>query len=98
MVRHIVFWQLEEEAEGKNKWENAAIMKERLEGLIGVIPELLEAEVGLNKNGGEYDACLVSKFESMEALKAYDAHPEHQKIRDFIGKVRVSRVAIDYEI
>lgn len=98
MVRHIVFWQLQEEAEGKSKWENAAIMKERLEALLGVVPELLEAEVGINKNGGAYDACLVSKFESMEALKAYDAHPEHQKVREFIRKICASRAAVDYEM
>ncbi len=98
MVRHIVLWKLEERAEGKGKWENAALIKEKLEGLVAVIPELLEAEVGINQNGGNYDACLVSKFESMEALQAYDAHPEHQKACDFIAKVRVSRVAIDYEI
>ena len=98
MIRHIVFWRLLEEAEGKTKWENAQIIKERLEALVGVIPELLEAEVGINENGGEYHACLNSKFESMEALKAYDGHPEHEKVRDFITKVRESRVAVDYEI
>ena len=98
MVRHIVFWKLLEEAEGKTKWENAQIIKEGLEALVGVIPGLIEAEVGLNENGGEYDACLMSKLESMEALKAYDAHPEHVKVREFVGKVRISRVAVDYEI
>ena len=98
MVRHIVFWRLKEEAEGKTQWENAKIIKEGLEVLVGVIPGLLEAEVGLNENGGEYHACLMSKFESMEALKAYDVHPEHQKVREYVTKVRESRVAVDYEI
>ena len=98
MVRHIVLWRLLEEAEGKNKWENAQIIKEGLEALVGVIPGLLEAEVGINENGGDYHACLNSKFESMEALKAYDVHPEHEKVRDFVTKVRESRVAVDYEI
>ena len=98
MVRHIVLWRLLEEAEGKNNWENAQIIKEGLEALVGVIPGLLEAEVGINENGGDYHACLNSKFESMEALKAYDVHPEHEKVRDFVTKVRESRVAVDYEI
>jgi antibiotic biosynthesis monooxygenase (ABM) superfamily enzyme len=87
-----------EEAEGKTKFENAQIIKEGLEALVGVIPGLLEAEVGINENGGDYHACLNSKFESMEALKAYDVHPEHEKVRDFVTKVRESRVAVDYEI
>lgn len=98
MVRHIVLWRLLEEAEGKTRWENAKMIKEQLEALVGVIPGLLEAEVGINENGGEYHACLNSAFENMDALKVYDAHPEHQKVRDFITKVRESRVAVDYEI
>ncbi len=98
MVRHIVLWRLLEEAEGKTKFENAQIIKEGLEALVGVIPGLLEAEVGMNENGGEYHLCLSSKFESMEALKAYDVHPEHQKVRDFVTKVRQTRVAVDYEL
>ncbi len=98
MVRHIVFWKLADEAEGRSKWENAKIIKEGLEALIGVIPGLLEAEVGLNEDGGDYDAALMSKFENMEALKAYDVHPAHQKVRDFVSKVRLTRTAVDYKI
>lgn len=96
MVKHIVFWKLADTAEGASKLENAKKIKQGLEALEGIIPGLLEAEVGINENGGEYDAALVSSFESMEALKAYDVHPEHQKVRDFVTKVRLSRVAIDY--
>lgn len=96
MVKHIVFWKLADTAEGASKLENAKKIKQGLEALAGVIPGLLEAEVGINENGGEYDAALVSSFESMEALKAYDVHPEHQKVRDFVTKVRLSRAAIDY--
>ncbi len=97
MVRHIVFWKLAEEAEGKSKWENAQIIKTQLEALVGKIPGLLSAEVGINENGGEYDAALSSEFENMEALRAYDIHPEHQKVREFVTKVRVSRTAVDYQ-
>ena len=81
---------------GKLRIKLSQKIKQGLEALEGIIPGLLEAEVGINENGGEYDAALVSSFESMEALKAYDVHPEHQKVRDFVTKVRLSRVAIDY--
>ena len=33
MIRHIVMWQLKDEAEGKSKQENAAIIKKSLEAL-----------------------------------------------------------------
>ncbi len=98
MIKHIVFWKLKDEAMGNDKWENARIIKTRLEALVGVIPGLIENEVGLNVNGGEYDAALYSVFESEEALHSYDSHPEHLKIRDFVKDARISRVAVDYEV
>lgn len=98
MIRHIVFWELADEAEGRKKSENARIIKEGLESLVGVVPGLLEAEVGINENSGEYDAALVSLFENLEALEGYQTHPAHQKVRSFVSKVRLARTAVDYEI
>ena len=71
MVTHIVFWALKDEAEGHSKRENAEHIKEMLEALVGVVPGLIEAKVGINENGGKYDAALFSKFESWDALHAY---------------------------
>lgn len=97
MVTHIVFWELKESAEGHSKRENAEHIKEMLEKLVGVIPGLIDAEVGINENGGKYDAVLCSHFESYAALKAYDTHPEHLKVRAFVKAVRESRESIDFE-
>jgi hypothetical protein len=98
MIKHMVFWKLKDEAMGNDKWENARIIKERLEALPGIIPGLIENEVGLNLNGGEYDAALYSVFISREALRAYDTHPEHLKVRAFVSEARISRAVVDYEI
>jgi len=96
MVTHIVFWQLKPEAEGHTKEENALIIKERLEALVGVIPGLRDMAIGRNLNGGEYDLCLLSHFDSMEALQAYEQHPEHRKIRMFVSGVRTKRASVDF--
>lgn len=40
MLKHIVMWKLKEFAEGKTKAENALIMKESLERLVGIVPEI----------------------------------------------------------
>ncbi|MBE6938005.1 MAG: Dabb family protein [Ruminococcaceae bacterium] len=98
MIRHIVFWKLKDEAEGGTKAENIAKIKAMLERLVGIVPGLVSAQVGANVNGGEYDACLVSEFESMEALHAYDSHPEHLKVRSFVKAVRISRTSVDHEM
>ena len=41
-------WKFKEQHNGKSALENARWMKEQLEGLVGVVPELLSAEVGIS--------------------------------------------------
>lgn len=92
MIKHVVVWKLKEE----NKAENAKKLKEMLDALPPIISEIKSFQVGINENDGDHDAILISEFESYEALKAYDGHPEHQKCRTFIRSVAESRVAVDF--
>ena len=48
VVKHIVMWKFKEQHNGKSALENARWMKEQLEALVGVVPELLSAEVGIS--------------------------------------------------
>lgn len=100
MVRHVVMWRLHEQAEGRTKAQNAALAKTKLEGLVGRIPGLLRAEVGVNFSPEEtaLDIVLVSDFASREALEAYRTHPEHQAVVAFLGGVRSERRVVDYEV
>lgn len=98
MIKHIVMWKLKPEAEGRTAKENALWMKEHLEALLGVVPQLKSCEVGINAKEGNYDACLISTFDSLEDLAAYKVHPEHVKISSYCKLVRVNRVACDFII
>ena len=40
MIRHVVMWKFKENAEGKTKEENMAIVTEKLYALLPVISEL----------------------------------------------------------
>lgn len=93
MVTHIVFWKLKEE----NKEENAALIKEKLESLVGVVPGLLKAEVGRNLLQGDYDICLVSQFTNRDALEAYRVNPDHQKAAAFVRASICGRASVDFE-
>ena len=94
MVRHIVMWKLKEE----NKAENARLLKEKLEGLVGIIPEIKELEVGININddSAAYDAALNSVFCSLEDLEKYQKNPNHAAVSEFCKSIRISRVVVDY--
>ena len=98
MIKHIVMWKLKPEAEGRTAAENAQWMKNHLEALMGVVPQLLSCEVGINVAEGNYDACLVSTFASLEDLAAYKIHPAYQPVSSYCKLIREHRVACDYEI
>jgi hypothetical protein len=101
MIKHIVFFGLTENAEGKTKAENARLIKSGLENLIHLIPELKTIEVGINcvdAPKDNFDIALYTEFESMEDLNIYQEHPEHKKVSAYIGKVKTSRAAVDYEL
>mgnify|MGYP000859806067 CR=1 FL=1 len=96
MIKHIVFWNLADKAEGLTKHENAALIKAGLERLVGIVDGLVSMHVGVGFGEG-WDLCLVSDFTDKKALKEYDTHPEHLKVRELVKKVRTDRVSCDYE-
>ena len=99
MIKHIVMWRLKDSALGASKEENALKLKESLEALKSEIEELKGVEVGINfsPSPAAFDVVLYSEFESREGLEAYQRHPEHVKIADFVGEIRSERAVVDYE-
>ena len=69
-----------------------------LRGLYGVIPQIREQEVGVNLVSGNYDAVLVSAFDSLEDLEAYKTDPRHVAVSALCKAIRTDRVAVDYEV
>jgi len=100
MVKHIVMWTLKESAQGRSKVENARMMKEKLEALVGVVPGLLRAEVGIDFERSEqsYDVSLYTEMDSRESLHIYQNHPAHLAAVGFIREVRDQRCVVDYEV
>ena len=100
MLKHIVMWRFVDGAEGKSKEEHALWMKEHLEALVGVVPQIRTLEVGINccQSETSYDAVLISTFDNKEAMEQYKVHPAHVAVSEYCKKVRESRVDIDYII
>ena len=99
MIKHIVMWRLKDEALGATKAENALKLKETLLALKDLIEELKEVEVGINFNPSDaaFDVVLYSAYENREGHEAYQKHPEHVKIVEFVGEIRSDRAVVDYE-
>ncbi len=93
MIKHIVMWKFQP---GKDAEVRAFL--EGLRELYGVIPQIREQEVGMNCAPGNYDAVLVSAFDSLEDLETYKNDPRHQKVSALCKAIRTDRVAVDYEV
>lgn len=101
MIRHIVMWKFKDEAEGMKKPEIIEKVLGGLASLVGKVPVIRGLEVGGSMTGGDdmhYDMALVVTLDKIEDLPLYDGHPEHVKVREFIGKVRTARVTADIEV
>ena len=93
MIKHIVMWKFNPGTEARQRE-----FLDGLRGLFGVIPQIREQEVGVNCAPGNYDAVLISLFETMEDLSAYKADPRHVEVSALCKAIRTDRVAVDYEV
>lgn len=94
MITHIVFFKLKD----RNR-ESVEEARNVLLGMQGKIDLLRHLEVGADVLHSErsYDIALVTKFDSMEDLSAYQVHPVHVEVAKYIGTVRESSATVDYE-
>lgn len=94
MITHIVCFRLKDRSP-----ENIERTAQKLRSMEGRIDELLSLEVGVDvlRSARSYDIALIAKFESLEALGAYQIHPYHQEIVRYMNEVGEVSVSVDYE-
>lgn len=94
MIKHIVLFKFKE--------ASPAVIDTVVSGLRnleGKVEFLRSIEVGIDlvRSERSYDVALVTTFDDMDGLQAYQVHPEHVKVSDYIGTVKESTIAVDYE-
>jgi len=79
--------------------ENIAAVIAKLRTLEGNVPTLNSIEVGVNvvESVRAYDIGIVTRFDDLAAMDAYQVHPFHQGILAFMKDKVETVVAIDYE-
>lgn len=98
MVNHYVFWNLNDSLTKEEKEQAALTIKEKLEAVGKLVPGVVSLEVKINDlESSSRDVALLSSFESVEALSAYQVHPEHVKASGYIRTVACDRVCFDFE-
>jgi heme-degrading monooxygenase HmoA len=48
--------------------------------------------------GDDFDVVLISDFDSMDDVHAYQVHPAHQEVAAYIRSVVSGRAAVDFEV
>ena len=85
MIRHIVMWNVRGDTP-EEKTTNIHRLRHSFHSLQGRIPGLLSLEI----------VVLYSEFESQAALDAYTKHPEHLRVKQELGDLRIARHQVDY--
>lgn len=93
MIKHIVMWKFKSGTETEmNRFLDG------LRGLMGQIEVLRSLEVGVSVNDeNNYDAVLITTFDSMEDLRKYKVDPRHVAVASICKAIRESRGAVDFE-
>lgn len=94
MIKHVIMWKFRE-----GQKEAMEEFLTRLKALNGVIPQILSMEVGVSVNPeNNYDAVLISTYESLEAMKIYQKDPRHVEVSQLCKAIRTDRAAVDFVI
>ena len=94
MITHIVFFKLADPS--KEMIDKTRDLLLSMEGEINLLRHL-EVGVDVIRSERSYDLALVTKFDSMEDLQAYQVHPYHAgKILSHMKSVCSAIAAVDY--
>lgn len=98
MVKHIVLWNLNENMSPEEKRAAGEKMKSLLEPIKEKVPGALDIQVVTQKlDSSNRDIALISTFETVEALQAYQTHPDHVAAGGYVRSVTCNRSCMDYE-
>ena len=98
MIRHIVMWNLLDQAEGADKASNLAKAKALLLSCAQVVPGIQTFEVATATAGMDCtnDLVLHMLVDDAQVLAAYQNHPQHVAIKPFMKAVVKERRCMDY--
>ena len=94
MLQHYVFMKFREGTSD----EHVAAFCERMLALRSVIREILRVEIGRDvlRDARSWDLVLIMEFESVAALRQYQAHAEHKAVMLFNDPCVAELASIDF--
>jgi len=98
VIRHIVAWDFREEYSEDEMRVYGEEIKKELENLKNLIDGIVSINVLTNAMfSSEADILLDSVFVDEDAYKAYQTHPEHERVGTYVVRPRTcNRKCFDY--
>ncbi len=97
MVHHIVLWNFKSELSAEQRKEAGETIKKNLIAVKNQAKGVVTLDVLINElDSSNKEIALISAFETVEDLNAYQIHPEHIKAASFIKTVTCDRACFDY--
>ncbi len=99
MIRHIVMFKLKEFSSDEERNQAVEDVLLNFRSLIGEIPQIrtYEVEADIVHGDSSFDIVVNSLFDSLEDLKAYQAHPAHQYAVQQNRQWSAQKVVVDYK-
>ena len=95
MLQHYVFLKFKKDTSDGH----VAELLRRMRALVPVVPGIEHLEIGRDVLGDarSWDIILIMRFASVEALRAYQQHPEHQAVMAFNQPFVADVGSVDFE-
>lgn len=92
MLTHVVCFKFDD-------LQTAEDVKARLLAMAERVPSLraIEAGVDVLRSPRSYDVALITRFDDLAGLEAYQVHPVHQEVVEFIKPRSRGAVSVDFE-
>ena len=97
MVNHIVMWNFNPELTEEERMEAGRKIRRMLLRVAEEAKGVFSLQVYTNElASSNRDIALISRFETLDDLAAYQVHPEHVKVASYIRTVTCDRTCFDY--
>lgn len=99
MIRHIVLFR-QSATDPEQRRRDADQLRDRLEGLVGVVPGVSDLRVGpdLGDVDGHWDLALVSHHASVDDLRQYATDPRHREVIAWVDGFITERAVVDVHL
>ncbi len=95
MVDHLVLFTVKEDVRAEDVEDLLASLKELKKG----IPNVVDISVGENfsERSQGYTHGLFVRFQTVDDLRSYISHPDHQAVGEKLDAMTTGRLVVDYE-